>query len=97
MRCHSLAATLHASYAEEADEPSTRELRFMCLGSFMLAAKKFEPDECTHAVPGVASDAVVSGWSTTHKLNKFLTGGAETAPCFHETNDGSAPETPTFW
>ena len=31
------------------------------------------------------------------QFNKFQAGGAETAPCFHETNDGSASETPTFW
>ena len=35
--------------------------------------------------------------NTTHKLNNFQAGGAESAPCFHESDDGSASETPTFW
>ena len=34
---------------------------------------------------------------TTNNLNNFLTGGAEAALCFHESNDGSASETPTLW
>ena len=37
-RRHLLAATLHASYAGEADEPSAAGLRFLRSEGFMLAA-----------------------------------------------------------
>ena len=37
-RRHLLAATLHASYADEADEPSAAGLRFLRSEGFMLAA-----------------------------------------------------------
>ena len=72
---HSLAATIYAAtiyaatiYADEADEPSAAELHFLCSEEFMLAAKRSEPGECTHAVPGAAPDEVVSGWSVNLRL-----------------------------
>ena len=58
-----MAAKLHASYADEADEPSPAELRFLRSEGFMLATKRAEPGECTHAAAGAVPDEVVSSWS----------------------------------
>ena len=62
--------------------------------------------QATHSTPYLIQHVVTNGslalqpqslQVTTNNLDKFLTGGAETAPCFHETNDKSASKTPTFW
>ena len=62
-RRYLLAAKLHESYIGETDEPSTAELGFLRSEGLMLPARRCEPDECTHAVPGAAPDEVASGWS----------------------------------
>ena len=67
-RRRSMAAELHASYAGEADERSPAELRFLRSGGFMLATKRSEPSECTHALAGAAPDEVVSSWSINPRV-----------------------------